>query len=361
MRRGRSAAWCLWVALAVAQPVQSATARERVLVLAPSGHALAADVSHALQSRVGPDGRPLPPIEAEIRVSQPPPYERRQAQALRPLLGSYRAIVASNQFIARAIQIEEPNTPIIFAGVGDPSSLCLVDSLQRPGRNATGYMHYLPDISPKMLELLKDGFPRTKVVYFLADGANVAPLNCDPNDSAWDPHATSTCIGGVDVPVGRLQRLMETKDILAHARRLGIAVRFVVLCGPDDVERLSAIGWGRPDVAFAVPWQGLFVDHAHALVAAIARTRHPAIYGRHRFAQLGGLLSVEPALDPRGHRGTIELLLQVLEGRSPATLPVQMPRGFDVMVNVASAAAQGLKPGLTLLRRADILLTDAPP
>jgi ABC-type uncharacterized transport system substrate-binding protein len=81
--------------------------------------------------------------------------------------------------------------------------------------------------------------------------------------------------------------------------------------------------------------------------------RSPAIYGRWMFARHGGILALEPHQDATDDHAPIAMLLQVLEGRAPATLPVQMPRGFKIMVNARAAAAQGLQPAIGLLRRAD--------
>lgn len=336
-------------------------AAERVLVLSPPGSTLVRTVPGALALSNAASDQRSPAVIMDWREAASPPQERSQARALKPSLTSYRAIVPSNHFIARALQMEDAATPIVFEGVGDPRDLCLVDSLQRPGRNATGYMHHLPDGNAKMLELLRDGFPRTRTIYFLVDGENVTPVSCSPDDPAWRTDALSKCEPGINLPPAHLRHLLQTEGLLAHARRLGLELRFVVVCGMRDIDRLATLDRDRTDVAFAVPWHGMFVTHARALVGAVGRTHHPAIYGRHRFTQLGGLLSVEPVPNPPDSRATIELLQQVLKGRSPASLPVQMPRGVSVAFNVATARAQNLKPSLTLLRRADSMVAHAPP
>ena len=71
-------------------------------------------------------------------------------------------------------------------------------------------------------------------------------------------------------------------------------------------------------------------------------------------------MALEPILDANDDRAAIDMLLRVLGGRSAATLPVQTPRGFRLTVNASAAAAQGLKPSLSVLRRADFIIAATP-
>ena len=67
-------------------------------------------------------------------------------------------------------------------------------------------------------------------------------------------------------------------------------------------------------------------------------------------------MALEPIRDSEDEHAVIDMLIQVVDGRSPKALPVEVPRGFYLTVNAAAAAAQGLRPSLKILRRADKIL-----
>jgi ABC-type uncharacterized transport system substrate-binding protein len=292
------------------------------------------------------------PVSVEIRYDPRGQTEREFARELRPVLGNVDVVYVTELYIARALQMENGKVPIVFDGVADAVALCLVDSLRSPGRNATGYMHHLEAEAEKLVETLMYGFPATRKIYFLLSGQNVEPTSCDPGDPAWFDVAVS-CKPGSHTPRERLRALARVDRIAGKAAQYGVEVEFIVLCEQRDIASLAGVGAKRPDVAFAVPWHMLFVDHAKELVGTLGGTGHPAVYARHSFADIGGVVSIEPTVDPLDDRASIDMLLKVLDGRSPATLPVQTPRGFSIRVNASAAAQQGLRPALSLLRRAD--------
>jgi putative ABC transport system substrate-binding protein len=158
---------------------------------------------------------------------------------------------------------------------------------------------------------------------------------------------------GLHAPDDYLRRLVSSTAVVAQAKTLGVEVGFMVVCDAKDIARLPAMIKASTDIGFAIPWQGLFPEHAKELIDALASMRRPAIYGRWFFSRQGGVLAMEPIVEPVDRRASIDMLLQVLEGQAPATLPVQLPRGFRIMVNAPAAARQGLQPSLSLLRRAD--------
>jgi len=326
---------------------------DKVLVLTPFEMPVVKMVVDALKTRRTVDGQPLPPLEADVRVIDPSQVERKAARELRPQLKHYKAVFATTLFLARALQMEDAQIPIVFEGAADPMQLCLVDSLIRPGRNATGTIYVLPDEDAKLMEVLVDGFPKLKKVIYLVAGSNVHPASCDPDDIVWRKNEALPCTMGMHAPDDYLRRLVSAMAVVAQAKTLGVEVGFMVVCDAKDIARLPAMVKASPDIGFAIPWQGLFPEHSKELIDVLAGMRRPAIYGRWFFAREGGMLAMEPIFEPVDRRASIDMLLQVLEGRAPATLPVQLPRGFRIMVNAPAAARQGLQPSLRLLRRAD--------
>ena len=326
---------------------------ESVLVLVPFDLPVVKMVANALKTRHTIDGQPLPPLDIDVRVIDPSQAERKAVRELRPQLKRYKAVFATTLFLARALQMEDEQIPIVFEGSADPIQLCLVDSLIRPGRNATGIINVLPDEDAKLMEVLVDGFPKLKKVIYLVAGSNVHPASCDPDDIVWRKNEALPCTMGMHAPDDYLSRLVSSTAVVAQAKTLGVEVGFMVVCDAKDIARLPATIKASPDIGFVIPWQGLFPEHSKELIDVLAGMRRPAIYGRWLFSRQGGVLAMEPIAEPVDRRASIDMLLQVLEGAAPATLPVQLPRGFRIMVNAPAAARQGLQPSLRLLRRAD--------
>jgi len=268
-------------------------------------------------------------------------------------LAGARLLYVPSQSIARVVQQEFPATPIVFDGVDDPVAMCLVDSLTRPGRNATGYMHYLDQSELTMMRLLRDAFPALREVLIPLAIDNVRGTGCDPRAAAAPAPPARVCGSGWRGADAAVERSAEGARLEGYGRELGLVVRFVIFCNRADFARLPALAAGRADAGFLVPWHSLFADNARALVDAIAVTRLPAIFPRHAFAQAGGLMSLEPLRRHGNDRESFRQIARVLSGHEPAGLPVYSPAGYSLIVNARAAARDGLRPSLALLRRAD--------
>ena len=273
---------------------------------------------------------------------------------LGPDLNRYRVIFTNSQTVARIAQLLAPRHPIVFGGVDDPVANCLVDSLARPGRKATGYMHMLQDTEAKMLEVLHDGYPDVREIVVLAAGSNYTTPSC-VTTSPPPPEAEPLCLGGWHSNDAYVHRLVDVESIEAHAQRLHLTARYLVICKSDDFSQLHAQVTGAR-TGILVPWHSLFVDNANALIEALRRVRRPAVGPNRAFAEAGGLIAVEPILDRGADRPAVLALMQVIDGRDPAELPVQGPRGFEVTYNVETGTALGLRPERPLLWRADHII-----
>jgi putative ABC transport system substrate-binding protein len=324
----------------------------RVLVLAPPGSLSVTLAAQAIARRNGEH----PPAEALQVDSREVRSAAEATEAVRAALAkpvAYRAIFSPSQTFARAAQLLVTDRPIVFDGIDDPVGNCLVDTLRRPGRNATGYMHLLPDTEQKMIEVLHDGFPALREVLVLVSGHNVMPQSCAADDPVR-MGLMPPCVAGVADPAA-VQRMIDAQGIVAYARGLGLRATFLELCSAQDFARVAARTQDAR-VGVVVPWHSLFDDEATALVAALSRAAGPAIYPSARHVAAGGTLALEPLRDGGRYRASVVALLQVLDGRDPAELPVQAPRGYEIALNAGAAARQGLQPSLRLLRRADRIL-----
>ena len=357
----RGLALCLALGLAVGCTADGPARRAS---LAPSGRVLIVTASSgptaerlvSLLAAGGQGSPPLSPIAADVAIATDPAQATAAVRSPLQPIERYRAIYTTSITSARAAQIVAPNVPIVFEGVDDPVARCLVDSLQRPGRNATGYMHYLPDDEFKMIELLHDAYPSLRKALFLVAGDNLPPPSCDPADPYWTTPQTEPCTPGERALDAYVQRRVRGAELVEFASTRGLDLRFAVVCGTQDFGALAALGGSRFDRAWVVPWHTLFDKHRAELLRPLNASGLPAVYPHHGYTRAGGLMSLGMLLDDGADRASFLTLLRVLNGVNPATEPVQTPRGFSVVVNARTAAQLPVRPSLLVLRRADEIL-----
>ena len=210
--------------------------------------------------------------------------------------------------------------PIVFTMVLDPVGADIVESLARPGGNATGFMQYEFSLTGKWLELLKQ----------IAPGMTRAAVFRDPGNASG--------IGQFAV-------------IQAVAPSLGVEVMPIDVRDAREIERAVA--------AFArVANGGLIVTggpagvHRDLIFKLAVRHRLPAVYPYRFFVDEGGLISYGPDLLDLFRRAA-DYVDRILKGEKPADLPVQAPTKYELAINLKTAKALGLEVPPTLLARAD--------
>jgi putative ABC transport system substrate-binding protein len=230
-------------------------------------------------------------------------------------------ILASASAAMGALQQTTRTVPVVFVTIIDPVGAGFVESLARPGRNATGFALYEYTLSGKWLELLKE----------IAPGVTRAAVLRDPT-----------------VGSGTGQYAI----IQAVAQSLGVELRPMDVRDPGEIERAI--------VAFAqVPNGGLInagapsaVVHRGLVTTLAARYRLPAVYSSRYFVTGGGLISYGPdSIDP--YRRAAAYVDRVLKGEKPADLPVQAPTKYELVVNLKTAKTLGLEIPTAVLARAD--------
>ena len=213
------------------------------------------------------------------------------------------------------------SVPIVFTGLVDPVGAGVVDSLARPGGNATGFILFEYGLSGKWLELLKQ----------IAPGVTRAAVIRDP--------AISSGIG----QFGAIQ---------------SVAPLFDVELSPVNVRDAGEIE--RAVAAFARPANGgliatasaLTLVHRDLIIALAARHKLPAVYHRRLFVNSGGLISYGPDNIDQ-YRRAASYVDRILKGEKPADLPVQAPTKYELVINLKTAKALGLEVPPSLLARAD--------
>lgn len=288
------------------------------------------------QLRTALRSRPKVRASVEVREARDDDNERADVaaalDAARPDL-----IVAGTLALARAAQLHDPAVPIVFEGGGDPVALCVVDSLQRPGRNATGVTNRV-DQEPKMLERLVDAYPGLRRVEVLVDAFELSFVGCDA--------ATQTelqgCDGDPEAVRQRTERLLRVADLADWGRQHGVEVAAVCVSRFVEVQRRAAAA--PPDTGFVIPHHQLFLRHAAQLVATLAAARRPAIYPRDDYRPHGAMLILSPVIR-NAPRGEVNALVnRILDGATPAELPVIMPTRLELVVNLPPSHPAALRP-----------------
>jgi putative ABC transport system substrate-binding protein len=210
--------------------------------------------------------------------------------------------------------------PIVFPNCGDPVATGVVESLARPGGNATGFMNFEIGASAKWLELLKEIAPRVKRAAVLR---------------------TTTAAGPGYFGV-----------IQAVAPTLGVELRPIDVRDPGDIERAIVAFASEPNSGLiATPGGGVLL-YRKLIVALAAQHRLPAIYAYRSHVMSGGLMSYDvDNLDLfRRAAGYVD---RILRGEKPADLPVQAPTKYELVINLKTAKALGIDVPPSLLSRAD--------
>jgi putative ABC transport system substrate-binding protein len=229
-------------------------------------------------------------------------------------------IFAGNTPSVEALLRETRTIPIVFANLADPVGTGLIESLARPGGNATGFAGYEYSLGGKWLEMLKEIAPTVTRVAVLFN-PETAPFA----QQYLSFIETSAAGFGVTANAAPIRSINEMEAAM-EAQALGGGL--VVL--PDTFT---------------------FSNRA-PLIAQAARHRLPAIYAARGQAIDGGLLSYGP--DPVDlYRRAASYVDRVLRGAKPADLPVQAPTKYELVINLKTAKALGLEVPPTLLARAD--------
>jgi len=314
---GGAAAWPL-----AAHAQQLSPDRPIVGVLAPQSQAASARNIEAFRKGLRDlgyvEGRN---ITLEIRYGDGLP--ERLPQLAAELVALKPAVIRAGSTAGLvAVHNATQTIPLVGATLEDPIALGLVKSIRRPGTNVTGTWIAGDDaLVGKRLGLLKDVVP----------GVSRVAAMVNPGDSSDAPllrllPATARALG-LELLVIEAREASELPVAFDNVTRDGVQALFIS-SGP------------------------LFSSHRKEIVATAARVRLPAIYGWREFPEAGGLVSYGPSL-PDLYRQSATMIDKILKGTSPADLPVEVPTRFELVVNLKTAKALGLKVSESFLLLAD--------
>ncbi len=219
-------------------------------------------------------------------------------------------IAAAGTPAALAAKAATAVIPIVFETAGDPGTLGLVASLNRPGGNITGVTQLSSELVAKRLGLLHDLIPTAKIIGLLVN----------PKDPR----------------VGT-----QSRDMQEAAHALGLQIHILNASTEGEIDAAFA-GLVQVQAGALIVGTGTFFNaRREQLVALAARHRVPAIYQYRLFVTVGGLMSYGPSLTD-SYRLAGVYTGRVLKGEKPADLPVARPTKFELVINLKTANALGL-------------------
>jgi putative ABC transport system substrate-binding protein len=209
----------------------------------------------------------------------------------------------------------------VFPVAVDPVGAGFVDSLARPGGNATGFLSYEYSLSGKWLELLKE----------IAPGVTRAAVLRNP------------AISSGPAQFGVIQ---------AAAPSLRVEVNPLNMRDAAEIERAITAFAHSSNGGLIVTASGLAQRHRDLIVTLAARHKLPAVYAERNFVTAGGLASYGPDFVDQ-YRQAAGYVDRILKGEKPADLPVQAPTKYELVINLQTAKTLGLEIPPSVLARAD--------
>ena len=284
----------------------------------PESQARIAAFQQSLQQLGWIDGRNVS-IDTRWATTNPDDIRRHAAElaALTPdviLAGTGTATVAPLLQATRTV-------PIVFALVIDPVGAGFVDSLPRPGGNATGFTVFEYGMSGKWLELLKQ----------LSPAVTRAAVLRDP-----------TIASGIG----------QFAAVQAVAPSLGVDLSAVDVRDAGEIERAITAFARSSNAGLIVTANALATRHRELIIALAAQHRLPAVYPYRRFVDDGGLVSYGPDFVDQ-YRQAAGYIDRVLKGEKPAEMPVQAPIKYGIVINLKTIKSLGLTVPPAVLARAD--------
>jgi putative tryptophan/tyrosine transport system substrate-binding protein len=229
-------------------------------------------------------------------------------------------VILTSGTAAAIVKRTTSDIPIVFAAANDPIGGGLVSNLARPGGNVTGLSNEATDLASKRLQFLHEVTGSLRRLAILVD-------------------------------VGFPQTALELSEAQTAARTLGLDVTLLEVRRAEDIAPAFDALKVPADALYVVGDAVLNANSARIVALALA-ARLPTIFNNRSFVQPGGLMSYGPNITDQ-YRHAADLVDKILRGTKPGDIPVEQPTKFELVINLKTAKALGLKVPQTLLATAD--------
>ena len=210
---------------------------------------------------------------------------------------------------------------VVMTNDTDPVGAGLVASLSRPGGNVTGLTNISSEVSPKRLELLKEAIPGlSRVAVF----------------------------GNAAIP-GNTQAV---KELQIAASKFAMKLQYLEVRNPADIENAFKAATKDRAQALVVLQNFVITNHRAQFRALVERTRLPTMNSNQQIVEDGGFMFYGPSFFEQYRRAAI-FVDKILKGAKPGDIPVEQPTKFELVVNMKTAKALGIKIPNSILIRAD--------
>ena len=283
----------------------------------PDNQARWVTLTQALQQLGWIEGRNL---QIDYRLSEGNTDRARKFAAELVALNPDVIVASGTTAVGPLLQVTR-TVPIVFVNASDPVGAGLVESLARPGGNATGFAQLEYNLSAKWLELLKQIAPSVTRAAVLRDPAITAGIG-------------------------------QFAVIQSVAPSVGIDVSPIDVRNADEIERAVTAFARTANGGLIVTSSGSSAVHRKLIISLAARHKLPAVYYRRVYVTDGGLISYGLDFIDQ-YRRAAGYVDRILKGEKPADLPVQTPTKYELVVNLKTAKALGLTIPTSVLARAD--------
>jgi len=247
--------------------------------------------------------------------------QRLQQYALDLVRSKPQALVTQAGQAIFAVRRMKPTIPVVFGLSGDPVEAGLVASFSRPGGNFTGVSFLSLELVGKRMELLKEALVSLRRVAVLANPSH-------PGEKG------------------------EQREARAAAKTLGLDIEYFPARPGSDYDRvLPSVIKSHSQALFIFPDAGV-IRNSEKIAAFSVKNRMPAMSGWAEFAERGNLLTYGPILN-EGYRRLATYVDKILKGAKPMDLPVELPKEFELVINLKTAMQIGLTIPPNVLARAD--------
>ena len=231
-------------------------------------------------------------------------------------------VIAANGPAAQAAKAATATIPVVFTAGFDPVEVGLVASLNRPGGNTTGVSILDVELGPKRLELLHELVPTATIIAMLIN------------------------------PTDRTRAEIISKNLQAAAGTLGLQAHVLHASSDRDLDTVFTNLAQLRAGGLVIGGDPFFNSRSKQLGALSIRDAMPAAFQFRRFAEAGGLMSYGADLPDSYYQVGI-YVSRILKGEKPADLPVQRATKVELIINLKTARALGIKVSLPLIGRAD--------